>query len=70
MFLQLAFFDLPDLRWRDPDLEEVIEYLSHDNEAIRANAAGKTYAIVVIHANAAGKTYAIEAVRANAAGKT
>jgi hypothetical protein len=32
-----------DLRWRDPDLEEVIEYLSHENEAIRANAAGKRH---------------------------
>jgi len=27
------------VRWRDPDLHEVIEFLSHPNPAIRANAA-------------------------------
>ena len=28
-----------DPRWRAPDLQEVIEYLTHQNEAIVANAA-------------------------------
>lgn len=28
-----------DQRWRKPDLPEVIEYLSHPNDAIKANAA-------------------------------
>lgn len=28
-----------DQQWRPPDLPEVIEYLSHSNNAIKANAA-------------------------------
>ena len=28
-----------DQKWRPPDLPEVIEYLSHPNDAIKANAA-------------------------------
>lgn len=28
-----------DQRWRPPELPEVIEYLSHPNDAIKANAA-------------------------------
>lgn len=27
------------MRWRSPDLQELIEYLSHPNDAIKANAA-------------------------------
>lgn len=28
-----------DVRWRDPDLHEVVEFLSHPNNVVRANAA-------------------------------
>lgn len=27
------------MRWRDPDLHEVIEFLNHPNNIVRANAA-------------------------------
>ncbi|XP_022244608.1 catenin delta-2-like isoform X2 [Limulus polyphemus] len=33
-------FEPEDVRWRDPDLHEVIEFLGHPNNVIRANAAG------------------------------
>ena len=29
----------PEQRWRDPDLEEVIEYLTHTSDVIKENAA-------------------------------
>lgn len=28
-----------DAKWRNPDLVEVIDYLSHENDAVKANAA-------------------------------
>ena len=31
--------DSNDIRWRDPDLHEVIEFLSHSNPVVKANAA-------------------------------
>ncbi|XP_076355944.1 catenin delta-2-like isoform X4 [Tachypleus tridentatus] len=33
-------FKPEDVRWRDPDLHEVIEFLGHPNSVIRTNAAG------------------------------
>ncbi|XP_076307039.1 catenin delta-2-like isoform X3 [Tachypleus tridentatus] len=33
-------YETEDVRWRDPDLHEVIDFLSHPNNVIRANAAG------------------------------
>lgn len=28
-----------DGKWRNPDLREVIDYLSHENDAVKVNAA-------------------------------
>ena len=28
------------MRWRSPDLQEIIDYLSHPSDSIKANAAG------------------------------
>ncbi|XP_076371116.1 splicing regulator ARVCF-like isoform X3 [Tachypleus tridentatus] len=33
-------YETEDVRWRDPDLHEVIEFLGHPNNVIQANAAG------------------------------
>lgn len=33
------FFSSLEQRWRDPDLQEVIEYLSHTSDVIKENAA-------------------------------
>lgn len=38
-YLQLQVLWLTDSKWRNPDLREVIDYLNHQNDAIKANAA-------------------------------
>ena len=38
-FLLINIFYLLEQRWRDPDLEEVIEYLTHTSDVIKENAA-------------------------------
>ena len=35
----LPFMSLSEQRWRNPELPEVIEFLSHPNDNIKANAA-------------------------------
>lgn len=38
-FQPLILWILLDSKWRNPDLREVIDYLNHQNDAIKANAA-------------------------------
>ncbi len=37
--INYRFFYSLEQRWRDPDLQEVIEYLSHTSDVIKENAA-------------------------------
>jgi hypothetical protein len=39
LFFFINIFYLLEQRWRDPDLEEVIEYLTHTSDIIKENAA-------------------------------
>jgi hypothetical protein len=39
VFVWWRYFYFVEQRWRDPDLEEVIEYLNHTSDVIKENAA-------------------------------
>ncbi len=39
MACTFAVMPFPDPKWRNPDLPEVIDFLSHPSNAIKANAA-------------------------------
>jgi len=38
-FMQTLYVCVSDTKWRNPDLREVIDYLSHEDDLIKANAA-------------------------------
>ncbi|XP_077979163.1 catenin delta-2-like [Glandiceps talaboti] len=51
-----------DLRWRAPDLQEVIDYLSHPNNAIVANAAAYLQHLTFKDDNIKNKTRGLDGV--------
>jgi hypothetical protein len=50
---------LGDVRWRDPDLHEVIEFLAHPNNIVRANAAAYLQHLCFMDDNMKSKTRAL-----------
>ncbi|XP_064476497.1 splicing regulator ARVCF-like isoform X1 [Ornithodoros turicata] len=48
-----------DVRWRDPDLHEVIEFLGHPNSVVRANAAAYLQHLCYMDDNMKQKTRAL-----------
>ena len=54
--LMIHYYHYADQRWRNPDLPEVIEFLSHRSNAIKANAAAYLQHLCYMDDNIKAKT--------------